>query len=106
MFRNDFNKVNDDEFYNIVKPHDDAIDEYISKNIVNQFVAFYIASGYELSALWEGSLITHANSALESLQAINYYEGHGLNEVKKILKEDYNLLVVNDDPLEVKKIKS
>ena len=33
MFRNDFNQVSDDEFFDIVHPHDDAIDEYISKKL-------------------------------------------------------------------------
>lgn len=103
MFRNDFDIIPDDEFLKIVEPHNEALSEYIRNNILYEFAAFYIAKGYELNALWESNLTAHVNSAIEHLSAIEFKKSYNYEELKKVLKEKYSLVVVNDSPLQVEK---
>lgn len=103
MFRKDFETIPDDEFLELVEPHNVAISEYINKNILYEFVAFYIAKGYELNALWEENLTSHVNSAIEHLSAVEFKNSYDYDKLKKVLEEQYSLIVVNDSPLQVEK---
>lgn len=99
MFRTDFN-ISDEEFVKVVEPHNKAIDEYLRDKVVYEFVAFYLATGYELNALWESSLLAHYNGALESLCGVSFKNLNEFDKVKSILKNKYNLIVVNEEPLQ------
>ena len=48
--------ITDKEFLNIILPFENVLEEYFIKNIVYEFVAFYLAKGYEMSALLECTL--------------------------------------------------
>lgn len=99
MLRNDFD-IGDEEFAKVVEPHGKECDEYIRQNVIYDFVAFYLASGYRLNAIWEGNLIPHVNSAVETLAGSVYLKKNFDTErLKKILKEKYNLTVISEDPL-------
>ena len=54
--------ITDEEFLNIIVPFENVLEEYFIKNIVYEFVAFYLAKGYEMSALWECPLQHQINS--------------------------------------------
>ena len=45
----------DDEFEDASKPFDDELDSWFEKHreIIDEFVAFYIARGIENNAIWE-----------------------------------------------------
>ena len=45
--------ITDEEFLNIILPFENVLEEYFIKNIVYEFVAFYLAKGYEMSSLWD-----------------------------------------------------
>lgn len=100
MFRTDFN-ISDDDFVKAVEPHNKAIDEYLRKNVVYDFIAYYIASGYKMDALWESSLLAHYNGALESMCGVTFRNEKEFGEIKRILKKKYKLIVVNEEPLQV-----
>lgn len=53
MLRKYFEAISDDDFLELVEPHNVAISKYIYKNILYQFITFYIAKRYELNALWK-----------------------------------------------------
>ena len=57
--------ITDEDFLNIIVPFENVLDEYFIKNIVYEFVAFYLAKGYEMSSLWECHLQHQINSAIE-----------------------------------------
>ena len=103
MFRNDFGKLSDDKFLEVVEPHNKAISEYIKNNILYDFVAFYIAKGYELNALWEENLTVHVNSAIEHLSAVEFKNQFDYAIFKFILEKKYSLVVTNEKPLKVEK---
>ena len=42
-----------EEFLNIILPFENVLEKYFINNIVYEFVAFYLAKGYEMSALWK-----------------------------------------------------
>lgn len=100
MIRNDFD-ITDEEFNKIVKPFDDLIDEYIYGNFLYDFVAFYIAKGYQLNAMWESSLSAHVNSAIETLSCIDVDKKFDYKKLKKILEKEYSLIITNDTPLTI-----
>ena len=104
MIRNNFD-VSDDEFHAIVEPFDKEIKKYIKENILYDYLAFYLATGYNLDALWEGILVAHLNSAIDDLCAIHFRNDFDYSLVNKILKEKYNLEIINDTPLEIQSIK-
>ncbi len=99
MFRTDFD-ISDDDFIKVVEPHNKAIDEYLRDNVVYEFVAFYLATGYKLNALWESSLLAHYNGALESLCGVTFKNRKEFDKIKSILKNKYNLIVINEEPLQ------
>ena len=101
MIRKRNNIVSDEEFLKIIEPHGKAIDNYL-ENIIYDFVAFYLAKGYELSALWETGLINHVNSAIESFSAIQFKKDFNYNKLKAILKNKYNLVITNEVMLDMK----
>lgn len=43
--------ITDVEFLNIIVTFENVLEEYFIKNIVYEFVAFYLAKGYEMSSL-------------------------------------------------------
>lgn len=100
MIRNDLDKLSEDEFLNIIKPHYNAIDNYI-QSILYDYVAFYIAKGYEYSSLWETSLKNHVNSAIENFSAIKFEENFDYDKLKNILKQKYNLTIKKDKPMQI-----
>ncbi len=101
MVRTSLEDISDEEFDNIVLPFDDEINRYIDKNIVSNFIAYYIATGYNMSAIWNSSLRHHCKSAVDCLNDINNFN---YNEIKEILENEYNLKVVNDELLEIEEI--
>lgn len=103
MFRNDFKSISDDEFVKICEPFDDKIDDYILNNILYDFVAFYIATGYQLNSLWEGRLRAHVNSAIETLSGIEFKKTFDDERLAKILEEKYGLVITCKNPLKFQK---
>ena len=89
------NDITDEEFLNIILPFENVLKEYFIKNIVYEFVAFYLSKGYEMSALWECTIEQQVNSALTRftdplLDGIFNYD-----KLDKILKDKYKLKIVD-----------
>ena len=78
--------ITDKEFLNIIVPFENVLEKYFINNIVYELVAFYLAKGYEMSALWEYSLQHQINSAIETLAGIRIKEKFDNNKLHKILK--------------------
>ena len=93
--------VTDEEFEKLVLPHNDMIDKYLAE-ISYEYVAFYLATGYDLSALWEGTLKTHVNSALQVFcDSQNILDQFDYEKLKKILRDKYNLEIISTDTCEM-----
>lgn len=103
MIRKRLTEVSEEEFLKIVEPHNRVIDNYI-ENTVYDFVAFYLAKGYELSALWESSLKSHVHSAINTLEGIKFIKDYDYEKLKLLLLEKYSLLITDDETTNMQKI--
>lgn len=96
--------ITDEEFLNIILPFENVLEDYFIKNIVYEFVAFYLAKGYEMSSLWECPLQHQINSAIETLAGIRIKGKLDNNKLYKILKDKYSIKIVNSNTSQMIKI--
>ena len=89
--------ITDEEFLNIILPFENVLEEYFINNIVYEFVAFYLAKGYEMSALWECPMQHQINSAIETLAGIRIKDKFDINRLNKILKEKYSIRIIDSN---------
>lgn len=70
-----------------------------------EVIAFYIASSFSRNAMWEATFYQHYNSAKDifNISDDEYYESIKA-EVIKLLRMKYSLEIINEDPLDLKKI--
>ena len=87
--------ITDEEFLNIIVPFENVLEDYFIKNIVYEFVAFYLAKGYEMSALWECPIQHQINSAIETLAGIRIKDKFDNNKLNKILKDKYSIKIID-----------
>ena len=87
--------ITDVEFLNIIVTFENVLEEYFIKNIVYEFVAFYLAKGYEMSSLQECPLQHVINSAIEVLLDIRIKDKFDNNKLNKILKDNYSIKMID-----------
>ncbi len=103
MIRNDFD-ISDEDFEKINKPFEEAIGNYLHSTFIDEYLAYYIATGYNMSALYEGSLSGVFNASIDSLCDIRYGTPEDIERLRTILKDKYNLLLTSDTELEISEI--
>ena len=96
--------ITDEEFLNIVLPFENVLEKYFINNIVYEFVAFYLAKGYEMIALWEYPLQHQINSAIETLSGIRIKDKFDNNKLDKILKDKYSIKIIDTNTSQMIKI--
>ena len=96
--------ITDEEFFNIILPFENVLEKYFINNIVYEFVAFYLAKGYEMSALWECLLQHQINSAIETLAGIRIKDKFDNNKLDKILKDKYSIKIIDTNTSQMIKI--
>lgn len=105
MLRKETNEdISDEEFNKIIKSFIDNYDEYIESYIMPEVIAYYIANGYYRNYLSNCSFIQHYNSAKDMLNLINEDYEKVKSEVFKLLRIKYGLIILNENPLEIKTI--
>lgn len=92
--------LSDEEFLEISKPFDEAVDQFM-ENIIYDYVAFYLAKGYEYSALWECPLRNQINSALAQFAESYMTKDFDIEKLNKLLNTKYNLKIVNTETSEI-----
>ena len=97
----------DDDFIDVTKPFDDELDSWFEnhRDLIDEFVAFYVAKGIEYNAIWSGSFIGLVNGAVDTLSG--YFVGEKIDKDRfnKILLEEYGLKLVKEKPMKFEKIK-
>ena len=105
MIRNTTNgDISDDEFEAVLKPFLDDYDNFIYSYVTLEIIAYYIANAFNRNSMYSGSFDQHYNSAKDILNLFNEDYETVKAEVFKLLKIKYALLVVNENPLELKRI--
>lgn len=96
--------ISDNEFEAILKPFLDDYDNFIYSYVMPEIIAYYIANAFNRNSIYSGSFDQHYNSAKDMLNLFNENYETVKSEVFKLLKIKYALLVVNENPLELKRI--
>lgn len=101
MIRNDLNDITENEFKKIMIPEKNKIRKYVVDNLLHEYVAFRIATLFNMDAMWTSNLSQEINSALDDLSS---YCTEKLNTdlIKLLLEKRYELKIINDKPLEIK----
>ena len=100
LFRfEDGKDITEEEFNTIVSPFLDICHDHLEREVVPEYVSFYIATGYNMSALWEDTFDIFIGSALDMFN----FECKDYDALKvkviEILCNKYKLKVVRDNPL-------
>lgn len=97
----------DNEFEDVSKPFDDELDSWFEKHreMIDEFVAFYIARGIENNAIWEGAFSGLVSGAVETLAS--YFVDNKLNKknLDEILLSKYGYRLIQENPMVFEKIK-
>lgn len=96
--------ISDNEFNAILKPFLEDYDNFIYSYIMPEIIAYYIANAYNRNSMYAGTFNQHYNSAKDMLNLFNEDYEIVKAEVYKLLKIKYALLVINENPLELKRI--
>ena len=93
------------EIKKYLNPHYKMVCNYLEMFIIPETISFYLSTGYHYSLVYEEDFNIHIKSIVDEL--FNY-ELKDLNlakkNIKQILKIKYNLKVINEKPLNFKKI--
>lgn len=96
--------ISDEEFEAILKPFIDDYDDFVISYIMPEVIAYYIANSYYRGSMYEGSFLQHYNSAKDLINLFGEDYEKVKSEVYKLLKIKYALLIINENPLELKRI--
>ena len=96
--------ISDEEFEAVLKPFLNDYDNFIYSCIMPEIIAYYIANAFNRNSMYSGTFNQHYNSAKDMLNLFNEYYETIKAEVFKLLKIKYALLVINENPLELKRI--
>lgn len=95
-------ELTDDQFEELMLGFDNTLDQYI-KTMLEDYLAFYLAKGYELSALFENKLDVIAYTAVSLLEGSR--KGlYDLNVVKKKLEKNYQLKITDESRTTIEEI--
>ena len=106
MFIKNLNRdVTENEYKCKLKPHLIVMNGYMENYIIPEVVAFYLATGFYNSCVYDESFIVHINTVLAGF--FNYEiknAGKLMNSVKNLLLVKYGLKIVGDKPLRLSKL--
>lgn len=102
--KNTSGDISDEEFEAILKPFIDDYDDFVISYIIPEIVAYYIANSYYRGSMYEGSFLQHYNSAKDLINLFGEDYEQVKAEVYKLLKIKYALLIIKEEPLEIKRI--
>ena len=102
FIKNKNNYICDSDFERLIYPHMKMIDEYLETYVIPEFTAFYLASGYFTTSLYEEPLKVHLTSILQTfnhkisdMQQLKY-------NIRQLLIKKYGLIIINEKPLQFK----
>jgi hypothetical protein len=94
--------ITDKEFERLYLPFYDNFTEYMINYIIPDVVAFYLANSNSRKCLCDSPLYNHINSAIDIFN-IQCDINELIPKIEEILKVKYNLIIVNNNPLRLKK---
>lgn len=95
--------ITEEEYEKIYLPVSINFNNYLIEFVISHVVAFYIADSFSKRVLGKAPLYNHVNSAIDVFN-VRSDINRLIPEIKKILKIKYNLKIVNNNPMILKKI--
>ena len=74
---------------------------FIEDNITAPYIAFYLAKGYSLDTLGQGTFMQHFNSAADVFNIDFNDIGKIITDIKQILSKKYLLEIAEENPLKL-----
>ena len=102
--KNTSGDISDEEFGQVLKPFLEDYDNFVLSYIMPEVIAYYIANSYYRGSMYEVSFLQHYNSAKDLINLFGENYEQMKAEVFKLLKIKYALIVVNENPLDLKMI--
>lgn len=96
--------ISDEELEKVINPFYDNYHEFLISYIMPETIAFYIASSFSRSAMWEATFLQHYNSAKDIFNVDDSDFNKIKFEVIKLLRIKYSLEIISENPLNFKKI--
>lgn len=103
MIRTDYD-ISDEDFERVNEPFIEDIHKYVRDNFIFEYLAYYIATGFQKDALWAGKLSGLFNGAIDELCGFKFGTNEDIESLRTILKDKYNLLLTSDEDLEIEEI--
>ena len=94
--------ITDEEFEKLIIPFYDNYSAYLINFVIPDTIAFYLANGHRRNCLSDCPLINHINSAIDIFN-VRCDIDKLIPSIKKILRIKYNLKIVKDNPMILKK---
>lgn len=94
--------ITDKEFEEIYLPFYNNVNDYLNNYVIPDLVAFYLANGYSRHCLPDFPLRNHINSAIDVFN-VRCDIDKLIPSIKKILRIKYNLKIVKENPMILKK---
>lgn len=94
--------ITEKEFEKIYLPFYNNVNNYLNNYVIPNLVAFYLANAYSRHYLSECNLINNINSAVDIFNC-RCDISRLIPKIKEILRIKYNLIIVKDNPMILKK---
>lgn len=94
--------INDKEFEKIYLPFYNNVNNYLNNYVISDLVAFSLTNAYSRYCLSKRNLINHVNYAVDIFNCRSDIS-RLISKIKEILKIKYNLIIVKDNPMILKK---
>ena len=92
------NDITDEEWENLHIPYDKNLNNFMTKYIVSEVVAFSIANSYYRNCLCSASFLQHYNS-MKDIVLVNPKFEEIKGKIEELLNIKYNIKIVNESPL-------
>lgn len=104
MFRyEDGRDITEEEYLLYILPFEDKCHDYLEKEVLPEYVAYYLATGVRMKALWQDSFRIHIQSAASMFNMDYSYETLKA-KITDILYNKYKLRAISEDPLNFEKV--
>lgn len=94
--------LSDEDFDKLMDGFEEDLDRYI-KDMLENYLAYYIVTGYKMSAISENKLEVLSRTAITLLNG-SREKLYDLNVVKKKLEKNYGLKITDDDRTAIEEI--
>lgn len=94
--------ITNKEFEEIYLPFYNNVNDYLNNYVIPDLVAFYLANGYSRHCLSDCLLRNNINSAIDVFNC-RCDISRLISKIKEILRIKYNLIIVKDIPMILKK---